>query len=254
MEELWKDVQGYEGYYQVSNLGRIKGLDRKVTHSRSDGTKMQVRLKGRILKQYASNGYLRVRLSKDGAIKNYMAHRLVAAEFNGNSKNKPYVNHKNGIKHDNRSCNLEWCTASENNFHAVAMGLAKRGEDVPNSKFTNLEVLDICDLLDKNSLTHKEIGKLYGVLESVINLINKGHNWNWLTSRRELNLPKREGKNHHAATRVTNCRGEVFDTISEAADHYGMGMSHIGGVCNGLRNHSGKYENGDKIKWKYTDK
>ncbi len=107
MEELWKDVIGYEKLYQVSNLGRIKSLKYK--------NKFNIE---KIIKpRDVGRGYLAVILYKNKKIKNLYVHRLVAQAFILKSENKLYVNHKDGIKYNNNVNNLEWCTQSENVKH-----------------------------------------------------------------------------------------------------------------------------------------
>lgn len=111
MQEIWIDIEGYEGMYQVSNMGRVKSLERKVYISSKNvyGTK-----KPKILKSYLDGyGYPTVKLFKDGKKKNYHIHRLVAAAFIPNPENKPTVDHINAIKTDNRVDNLRWFTYSE---------------------------------------------------------------------------------------------------------------------------------------------
>lgn len=115
MSEVWKDIPGYEGLYQASNLGRIRSKDRTIAQVSRYGTPMERKLKGRILKlQKGTNGYLFVALGKGNL---ELVHRLVAMAFvNGDTTLQ--VNHKNGIRSDNRSENLEWVTCSENHLHA----------------------------------------------------------------------------------------------------------------------------------------
>lgn len=123
MNEIWKDIPEYEGLYQVSSEGRVKSLagDREV-----NGRIYHIR-RDRILEsQYGE--YPFVVLSKNNITKQYLVHRLVLTSFFG-SGDGLQVNHKNGIKSDNRLENLEWCTAKENIRHAWETGLSKMTED-----------------------------------------------------------------------------------------------------------------------------
>ena len=127
--EVWKDIAGYEGLYQISNLGRVKSLEREVKVGR--GTRHQAEL---IVKQETlNNGYLRVRLSKNGDMSGYLVHRLVAKMFIPNVANWTEVNHKNGVKTDNYVENLEWISHKENMRHAFRTGLSG-GEHFLNNK------------------------------------------------------------------------------------------------------------------------
>lgn len=115
MNEEWRDIQGYEGLYQVSNLGRVKSLDREITAISRWGTPQRYIAKGRIRKvSLSTTGYPQVQLSKDGRTDTCQVHRLVAAAFIANPNNLPEVNHKNEDKCDNKACNLEWCTREYN--------------------------------------------------------------------------------------------------------------------------------------------
>lgn len=119
MNEMWKNVPGYERYYQISNLGNIRSKDRLTRNNRCRFIK-----KGKILKpQPNSNGYLRIYLVKDGSPKKYFfIHRLVALAFVENRDGKPHVNHIDSNYLNNRADNLEWVTHSENMHHAINKG------------------------------------------------------------------------------------------------------------------------------------
>ena len=126
MIKEWKPVVGYEGLYEVSNMGRVKSLKR-------------LRTKERIIAQFQNHrGYARVTLWKDNSQKKYSVHRLVAEAFIPNPNNLPEVNHIDGDKQNNHMDNLEWCTRSENILHAYRTGLEKsiKGAKHHRSKLT----------------------------------------------------------------------------------------------------------------------
>ena len=115
VQEIWKDVIGWENYYQVSNTGYVRSKDRYIRNYRS-GLALT---KGKLLSLNKTKGYLVATLFKDKIRERYPVHRLVALHFLSNAENKPTVNHINTIKDDNRVENLEWCTESENIRHAI---------------------------------------------------------------------------------------------------------------------------------------
>ena len=121
--ENWKPVVGYEGFYEVSDLGRIRSVAKTVRSSCRNGGKRFRPAKMLRLKQ-RSNGYLSCSLSKDGVIRDALVHRLVARAFIPQmSETDVFVNHKNLNKTDNRVDNLEWCTPAYNNHHARENGV-----------------------------------------------------------------------------------------------------------------------------------
>ena len=115
MEEIWKDIEGYEGRYQVSNLGRVRSVPREWDQFNRHGTLSHYRTEGSIIKPLFLKGYITVGLRSDPShFKRIPVHRLVAQAFIQNPDGLPQVNHKDEDKTNNRADNLEWCTAKYN--------------------------------------------------------------------------------------------------------------------------------------------
>ena len=125
MQEFFKDIPGYEGSYQVSNIGNVVSLDRIIYYKNPKGNRKSKFLKGSILVKRKSFGrYLSVNLSKTGEVrKSFFVHRLVAMTFLPNPNNLEQVNHKDGNIYNNNVENLEWVTMSQNVRHAYKTGL-----------------------------------------------------------------------------------------------------------------------------------
>lgn len=125
MEEIWKDVVGFEGLYEVSNLGNIRSLPHETLIQRKKGKPYYIRKQGKVVTpQQRQHGYLAVWLYGNGGNngrsgKQYSVHRIVAEAFISNPNGYEEVNHINENKTDNRSCNLEWCTHRENSIHGT---------------------------------------------------------------------------------------------------------------------------------------
>lgn len=117
MEEVWKDVEGFEGYYQVSNMGRCRSLDR-VVPCKKNGKR---RMNGHIMKLHknSNNDYLCVGLCKNSEYTQMLVHRMVAKTFIDNPDNLPEVNHKDENPRNNCVSNLEWCTSSYNSNYGT---------------------------------------------------------------------------------------------------------------------------------------
>jgi hypothetical protein len=135
----WKDVEGYEECYQVSDSGEVK----------------RIKTENSLLQHESNRKYLRVTLSKNGKYRKFSVHRLVAIAFIENPNNLPQVNHKDGDVLNNSASNLEWCTQSENQKHAFRTGLQLpvKGESHGNCKLTDEEVIEIRSLYSTGMYT-----------------------------------------------------------------------------------------------------
>lgn len=177
--EEWRDAVGYEGIYSISSLGRVRG----------DSSNGHYPI-GRFLKpERARGGYARVVLCTQRKKKHFPVHALVAAAFIGVCPEKNVVNHKDGIKLNNRPSNLEYCTQKQNVRHAIETGLrvAVRGERHWIAKVSDNEIPEIFEL-KAHGLFMTEIGIVYGISGSQVANILRGRsrraalsfNPNWL--------------------------------------------------------------------------
>lgn len=163
--EIWKDIVGYEGHYQVSTLGNVRSLSRYLPHKNT-----QRFYAGKILKQKNHKGYRSVHLRSP--IESWTSvHRLLALAFILNPENKPTVNHKDGIKSNNILDNLEWATDSEQMLHAISTGLYNppdlrpyvlKGENNKQAKIKNKDIPEIKKLREQGK-TYKVIAELFNV-------------------------------------------------------------------------------------------
>lgn len=165
--ENWVPIDGYEGLYEVSDAGMVRSLKRTTTS-------------GRVLSQRAgTGGYLNVCLCKDNRKKTFVVHRLVARAFLDNPEGKSEVNHKNGIRTDNRVENLEWVTRSENEKHAYeVLGKSPQAywKDRPRKfarRFTDEQVLAI----RSDERPYSQIAAEYGVSKTAIRDIKRRKNY-----------------------------------------------------------------------------
>ena len=180
--EVWRDILGYEGFYQVSNQGNVKSLDRTVI---TNNRKPYIR-KGKLCNQSKSNlGYMTVGFTVNNVKVNKYVHRLVAEAFITNVNNYPQVNHIDCDKTNNRINNLEWCTNSQNHIHASKHGLNKlhlhrvaySGEKNGRSLLTKEQVLEIKQKYIPFKYSAKKLSKEYNVSESCITHVLNNTSW-----------------------------------------------------------------------------
>lgn len=178
--EVWKAIPGYDGYYEASNTGIIRSIDRIVPHG-IHGTCKQ---KGRVLK-YAldAKGYPRVALSDGTSLRTYTIHRLIALTFMGPRPEGYQINHISGIKTDNSAANLEYCTQSENALHSFRIGLQKPkpGSLNPHAKLTEEQVRTIRTIAARGGRYYgrKQLAQRFGVSECTIKEVVTGNKGGW---------------------------------------------------------------------------
>jgi DNA-binding transcriptional regulator YiaG len=161
VKEIWMEIRGYEGLYEVSNLGRV----RKIYTSPSGEVDC------RILSQaYSTQRYLQCSLSKRGVKKSHRIHRLVAENFIPNPKNKAQVNHIDGNKDNNYVNNLEWCTQHENMRHANKNWLINKVRVLDEDAVREIRE-------NKNNLKQRELAEIYGVSAPQIHRVIHYKKW-----------------------------------------------------------------------------
>lgn len=163
--EAWKEIEGHDGFYEISNYGRVKSW-------KAGNGSGKRRSEPKLLKTVLNNsGYYSVHFD--------FIHRLVAIHFVPNPDNKPEVNHKDGKKANNFYLNLEWCTRSENNIHAFKNKLSTptRGEISGMSKLTKEDVLKIRAMYKTGNYTCAELGDLFKVRDSHVSRIIRRKRW-----------------------------------------------------------------------------
>lgn len=166
MNEIWKDIAGFEGLYQVSNKGNVRSLDRYINSP--NGRRLT---KGKLLSHNKTNGngYKICRLCKDGKQYCKYFHRLVAECFL--DENGDVINHKNGNKGDNRASNLEWVSQKDNCQHSLSIGLTPIGEEAYFAKITDEQSFEIYKLAHDGLLSQDKIAKIYGISQTTVSEI-----------------------------------------------------------------------------------
>lgn len=162
--EMWKDIEGYIGLYQISDQGKVKSVKRNVN----------------IVFSFKKGGYLEANLHMNGKQTSYGVHRLVAKHFIRNLSKKSCVNHIDFDKKNNHVNNLEWVTYKENSAHAVLAGhykkIGERGEKSVLSRLDDRKVLYVRSVAGK--ISQRVLAKKFGVSKTLIGSIIRRHHWN----------------------------------------------------------------------------
>ena len=163
MEEEWKDIKGYEGLYKVSNLGKVKSMGHRRTHTLEKDLKPSI-----------FHGYEHVTLLKHGKGTKMRVHRIVAQAFIPNPLNKPQINHIDGNKLNNCISNLEWATSQENILHAFNMGLNHAQKGAENRRSIKVIQMDMFgnDIAKYDGI--REAERITGIDNASIGKVCKG--------------------------------------------------------------------------------
>tara|TARA_R100000655_G_scaffold110133_1_gene168149 strand:- start:58701 stop:59399 length:699 start_codon:yes stop_codon:yes gene_type:complete len=189
-----KKVRGFENYY-VSKNGDV--------FSTWHGTMKKMTL------QLHKSGYYSIRLSRGlRDYQGFMVHRLVAEAFIENPEDLPTVNHKNGIKTDNRVENLEWMTYKENNRHAWDIGLCdgRRGVNNHFSKISEGDVRTICELLQEGKQSRQEIADCVGVKYNIVSSIVERRDWAHISQDYDIPKPRKIAKKTSDDVAIEVCK------------------------------------------------
>lgn len=176
-QEIWKDIKGFEGLYQVSNLGKIRSLDREITKPNRHGDIQIFKFKGKELRfNDNGKGYLSVQLGRGN--RRYV-HRLVAEMFIDNPLELPSINHIDNDTKNNNVTNIEWVTQQGNIQHKVRQGRQCKGERIPSTKLKENDVREIRKLL-ADGVSQSKIAEMYNITQSPISKINRGVTWSYV--------------------------------------------------------------------------
>lgn len=180
MKEIWKSVDGYEGLYEVSNLGKVRSLDRVIADMSEKWDKERTRFfKGKVLSARAhTNGYLRYQLfdrNRNGT--DFYAHRLVAKSFIDNHDNRPEINHIDGNKKNNIKENLEWISRKGNINHAFKTGLNHGTPKTTREVKLRIEDISIIKKRYSDCGNMSQVAREYRVSMQTIMRVVKGLTW-----------------------------------------------------------------------------
>lgn len=263
--EEWKDIPGYEGWYMVSNYGRIKSVERSTIQKRVCDKAIRLRTyKSCIIKASNYGSYLICHLKKNGTSKVVKYHRIVCSVFNENPNNLPQINHKNEIKTDNRAENLEWCTPLYNRNYGTAQ--QRLVEKLKNNPYVSRPVY-------KYSINGVFIEKYPSIIEAyrrtgvkpsnITSVCNGGRSataggyiWSFSGNNDDVMksvLRKQSNKKLYEKKRVlmfsmNHKLLNTFNSIIEASKETGIHKDTISRCCK----HYGYYKSAGGYKWEFA--
>lgn len=241
-EEIWKDVVGYEGYYRVSNKGRVKSIDRTVI-----GQHGKINLKGKMLSTPKNeDGYECFGLTRDGKAKGAKVHRVVAEAFIPNPNNYPEINHKDEDKANNVVENIEWCDRKYNmNYGTVQERMMSHPNRIKAHEESKREIVAVCTKTLKEtyfeSITKadEEGYKRRNIWSAIVgnDATHKGHVWFYSEGYNEHELNKKLKRARGKIVASINESGDivkVYGSVSEAAKVIGVDASNVSRSCNSV--------------------
>lgn len=177
MKEVWKPVVGWKGLYEVSSLGRVRSLPRRIKQSNG----VVIHIKGKILKTPVGNhGYPRCGFFRRGRGVIVSVHVIVALSFHGKCPAGQEVRHRDGKKKNNRDSNLKYGTRADNEADKVRHGTSNRGERSGSAILKRDQVIEIRRRYSTENISQKNLGSQYGVSENAIHHIVNRSTWAWL--------------------------------------------------------------------------
>ncbi|GEM_PF-730982 len=223
-EEIWKDIVGLEGWYQVSDLGRVRSVDRDFVDRRGHRRFFPGAM---IVITDDGAGYQKFLSHKAGVKKNMTVHTCVLEAFTGPAPAGLECCHGNGNRKDNRHSNLRWGTKAENAKDRELHGTAIKGADSPNSKLTEQDVTSILRSPD----SHAEVASRHGVTAELVGLIRNGKAWKHI---------ERQPGMYAKRKKAWLVNGKAYDTLPEAAAAEGIAQHVLRYKCQG-RTSNGKF-------------
>ena len=230
MEEIWKDIEGYEGLYKVSNLGKVLNLsNNKIIKLHDNGC-----------------GYLNVSLKG----KTCYIHRLVAQAFIPNPENKPTVNHIDKNKNNNTVDNLEWATYSEQEQHKLNFdGYIQKGKSIK-------VIFNDSTIKEYPSVANcaKELGVSRDIIYDFVTKGKRGYKIDELNIK-DIIIPTKNKYKDTGSTKKVICitTGKIYNSVEEASNDVNRATSGIIRCCRGQYKTCGKLEDGTQLVWQYYE-